>query len=130
MLYGLKAIGLNPPNLRRLVAGHRSLLRDIQGLPKRIAIPGVYILSGATPMVVQIDRRRLYMLPSLGDNPTLKHIIHRQISMKAPSSNSWVVATQGMLRKYKLPHISKTIEALLLRQPGKLRLIKPYTNIG
>ena len=115
MLYGLEAIELNPPNLRRLETGHRSLLRDIQGLPKRTATSGVYILSGALPMEALIDRRRLCMLPSLKDNPTLRHIVHRQISMKPSSSSSWVVATQDILRKYELPHISKVIEG----QPTK-----------
>ena len=96
--------------LCRLEAGHCSLTHDIQGLPKITTIPRVYILSGAITMEAQIDWR-LCMLPSLGDNLTHRHIVHRQISMKYPSSNSWVVVTQAMLRKYKLPHISKIIKA-------------------
>ena len=110
MLYGLEAIHINNPNMKRLETAHRALLRDIQGLPKRTATPAVYLLSGSLPLEAQIDRRRLRILPSLRDNPTLRAIIHRQIAIKPDKSHSWVVETQALLRKYQLPHICKVVE--------------------
>ena len=110
MLYGLEAIHINKPNMKRLETAYRTLLRDIQGLPRRTAIPAVYLLSGSLPLEAQIDRRRLCLLPSLRDNPTLRAIIHRQIAVKSDKSHSWVIETQALLRKYQLPHICKIVE--------------------
>jgi hypothetical protein len=110
ILYGLEAIHINPANLARLEVAHRSLLRNIQGLPKRTAIAALYIASGMLPMEALIERRRLVMIPQMAKNPLLYDLIHRQIAIKSRTSSSWVVKTQAILNKYGLPHIIDVIK--------------------
>ena len=124
VLHGLEAMNINPVNITRLEVGHRALIRDIQGLPKRTATPSRFILSGAMPLQAIIDKRRLGMLPSFSDNPTLLQIVHRQVAVKDLNSSSWIIATQSLLYKYKLPHIRMVCEGLFSKDTWKVEVDK------
>jgi hypothetical protein len=119
VLYGLDAININITNMRRLETAHRGLIRSLQGLPKRTANAAVYILSGALPIEALIDRKRLTMVPSLANNPTLSNIIYRQIAVKDHTSSSWVIKTQSILRKYGLPHMTEVMESESTKEAWK-----------
>ena len=110
VIYGLEGIDVNPSNIARLETAHRAFIRNIQSLPKRTAIPALFILSGILPIEAIIDCKRLNIIPSLCKNPTINDIIHRQTAMKELSSSSWVIKTQLLLNKYNLKHLISVIQ--------------------
>jgi hypothetical protein len=117
LLYNLEVIDINETNLKRLEVAHRRFLRNIQSLPTRTATPALYILTGVLPIEAQIDQRRLCMIPSLAENPTILTLLTRQIAMKDGKSHSWIVKTQDALHKYKLP----TLLQVIIEQVDRLK---------
>jgi hypothetical protein len=115
MLYGLEGIVLNTTSMQRLETAHRTLLKEIQALPKRTATPAIHILTGALPIEAEVDRRKLLMLPTLAENPMMTRILHRQMAIKDHKASSWVMDIQAKLYKYDLPHLPYVIE----NQPSK-----------
>jgi hypothetical protein len=63
--YGLEAITPSILNLKALEMFQRSTLRSLMGLPQRIAIPALYVLSGALPMEHSINLKKLSFLRAL-----------------------------------------------------------------
>ena len=56
-----------------------------------------------------IHQRQLTTIHSIIDNPTILEIIIHQIAIKQLISNSWIIATQKLLRKYKIPPLLEII---------------------
>ena len=128
MLYGLEAIDINAPNLERLEVAHRSLIRNIQSLPRRTASASLYILSGILPIEAITDKKRLTLIPSLAKNPTVHDLIFRQIAVKEVTSRSWTVQTQAKLRKYDLDHITDVIRSRLSKEAWKEKVDKAINS--
>ena len=116
VLYGIESIKLTKSDVNNLELFHRKTIRSLLGLPERTAIPGLYILSGCTPMIGLIHLRVLTFLLSLLREPTTREVVVRQYVMKDTKSSSWVVEVQDILQKYNLP----TIPHLLDNTPSKL----------
>jgi hypothetical protein len=91
--------------MKKLETSCRKIIRQIQSLPDRTATSAMYILLGCLPLEAIIDQRRLTAIVSMMKNPILFDVILRQISVKSTSSKSWVMTTEKLLRKYKLPSI-------------------------
>jgi hypothetical protein len=105
LLSGMETITLNQTELNALEHFHRSTLRQIQNLPPRTAIPGIYILLGALPLEAELDKRRLTLFGAISRDPDTKlgQIALRQLIMKPQSSNSWFTQITEILYKYGLP---------------------------
>ena len=128
MLYGLEAIDINAPNLERLEVAHRSLIRNIQSLPKRTASAALYILSGILPIEAIIDKKRLTLIPTLAKNSTVHDLMFRQIAVKEITSRSWTVQTQAKLRKYGLDHITDVVRNQLTKDAWKEKVDKAISS--
>ena len=109
VVYSLKFISLNAPDLKKLETAHNSLLRNIQSLPSRTAISALHILLGTLPLQATLEQRQLATIPSLLQNSTILEVIIRQIATKSSASHSWVIATQKLLHKYDLPNFMEII---------------------
>jgi hypothetical protein len=107
--YSLEYLNIGTVDMRKLETAHRSLLRNIQTLPKRTAIPALYILLGTLPIQAIIEQKQMSAIPSLAKNSTILEVIVRQIAVKKQESHSWVVATQKLLHKYNLPSVLQII---------------------
>lgn len=59
MLYGLEALLMKDANIERLENYQRVILRQIQHLPHGTANASLYLLSGAQPIEMNLDRRAL-----------------------------------------------------------------------
>ena len=117
--YSLEYISIGSPNMTKLEVAHRALLRNIQTLPKRTAVPALYILLGTLPIQAVIEQKQLSTIPSLAANPTILEIIIRQVAVKKEGSHSWVVATQKLLHKYNLPNFLEIIGSQTTKQKWK-----------
>lgn len=125
MIYGLECLTLSKKNIRELESQQRIILRSILGLPDRVAISSLYMLSGMMPIEAIIHTRSLCFLRSIlvNDGPT-RNIIIRQFIMKKDSSKSWVIYIQKLLQKYSLPSLKECIESLPPKQIWKEKVKK------
>jgi hypothetical protein len=80
LLYGLDILALKTRDIEKLNRFHKDTLRQFQSLPKRAAIPSVYLLLGALPIEAELHKRQLSFLYILlsAENVKLKRIIERQ----------------------------------------------------
>ena len=110
LLYGLEAVTLTNPEIDVLSAYHRKTLRHLQHLPTSTAIPALHLLSGIPPIAAYLHIRILTLFRNIiaakPDNPPanfIKEIIHRQLTVKDLSSQSWIIYTRKLLIRYNLP---------------------------
>ena len=117
VLYGLSAIVLTTSQTEKLEKAHRKVIRQIQSLPDRVAIPAVYLLAGMLPMEGLLHISQLSILNTIihSGNDTLTDLATRQIAMKKFGSKSWFVCISKILIKYNLPSVLELINA----KPGK-----------
>ena len=82
LLYGLEVVLLKKGQLDELEKFHIEVLKQIQSLPTRTANYIVYLLLGALPLKVEIERRQLGLFYSsiTSENSTLQKLWKRQIS--------------------------------------------------
>lgn len=109
--YGLEFINIGTTNIRKLETAHRSVLRNIQSLPKRTAIPALHILLGVLPIQAVIEQKQMSAIVSLANNDTILDVIIRQLASKSQDSHSWVISTQKLLHKYQLPNFLEIISS-------------------
>ena len=65
LTYGIEALCLVEENFEDMWQYQRSLLRQIQGLPKSTAIPAIHLLVGIPPITATIHRKVLILVISL-----------------------------------------------------------------
>ena len=67
---------------------HHDTLRNIQSLPKRTATRVVYLLLGALPIEVELEKQQINSMYSISrsNNPTLKELSKRQELVQSPES--------------------------------------------
>ena len=116
LLHTLEAMTLSDPDIQLLEASYRTMLRQIQHLPKSSAKPAIYLLVGALPVEGHIHLRILSLLHRMISQPTTAEyeIVVRQLAMKDLASHSWVSMVRKVLHKYSLPSAYK-----LLQEPRK-----------
>ncbi len=105
LLHGLEAVNLSQDDIRILATFHRTLLKQIQGLPERTASAGVYLLVDALPIEAEIDLRVLRFFGAvtrLDSDNHLKQIMLRQLAIKDQNSKSWFVKAASTGSKYGL----------------------------
>ena len=102
LLYGLEAVVLSNSEVEELSSYHRSLLRQIQSLPKYTAVEAVYLLLGTLPLEAEIHIRVLNLYGAIcrSENTTMKELASRQLSMGSPYS--WFNYVQQICQKYNI----------------------------
>jgi hypothetical protein len=105
LLYGLEAMSITEVDVQKLETAYRTMLRQIQHMPKNTATPAVYLLIGAIPIEGQLDTRILtFFNHILLQQQSLEYnLVRRQLTMKDLQSHSWVVTVRNILSKYNLP---------------------------
>ena len=103
-MYGLEVLLLSKKQIDSLSTYQISLLKQIQGLPKRTANSGVYLLIGAVPIKALLDLKMLSVIGAIARsaNKTLKELAVRQVAARTPKT-SWFAKTESILHKYGLP---------------------------
>ena len=108
VIYGLEALVLKKTHLYNLEILQRSIIKSLLGVPKRTAIPALYIITGLHPMEMQVDRKQLIFLLSLiSQDGRLRDLVHRQYVMKKSNSKSWVAQIKKTLARFSLPTVHK-----------------------
>jgi hypothetical protein len=84
-------LALKTRDIETLDRFHRDTLRQFQSLPKRAAIPSVYLLLGALPIEAELHKRQLSFLYILlsAENVKLKRIIERQPCVNFDNKDSF-----------------------------------------
>ena len=95
-------MALKTRDIEKLDRFHRDTLRQFQSLPKRAAIPSVYLLLGALPIEAELHKRQfsfLYILLS-AENVKLKRIIERQLCVNFDNKDSFFYCIVEVLSMY------------------------------
>ena len=79
---------------------HKDILRRIQHLLQRTALPIVYGLVGQFPIEFELHRRQFILFGN----------INRQLSIKDDNSHSWFIMIKKNLYKYGLPSPYELLE--------------------
>ena len=84
-------MALKTRDIETLDRFHRDTLRQFQSLPKRAAIPSIYLLLGALPIEAELHKRQLSFLYILlsAENVKLKHIIERQLCVNFENKDNF-----------------------------------------
>ena len=112
LLYGLEAMILTESDVKMIETYYRTLLKQIQHLPKNTASPAVYLLLGALPAEGHLDLNRLSLFNRLVTSETSleREIVERQLATKDLHSHSWVATIRQLLAKYELPSAYEILE--------------------
>lgn len=107
MLYGLEALLMQDSDIERLEVYQRSVLRSIQHLSPGTANASLYLLTGAQPIEMNLDRRTLTLMGRILNSPTSREhqIIQRQLLTKDLTQRTWATRVRCLLIKYDLPGI-------------------------
>ncbi len=101
-LYGMGAVIISKEDEEKLNQAHRSLLREIQSLPRNTAKEAIYLLSGCLPVSADLDHKRLSlcgMVARMEGNP-LNDIAQRQIALGFPNPHSFFTQVAAIGEKY------------------------------
>ena len=107
VMYGLPFVTPNAAQVQQLELAHRRILRQLQSLPQRTAIPAIYLMLGVLPFEAILHLGQLSGLLSIifSSNERLKNVMNRQLAMKSYKSSSWFVCVVKTLRRYGLPSV-------------------------
>lgn len=124
VMYSLEMLHVTKTNIDKLEGAFRKFAKHIQSLPMTAANSSVYILLGCLPVQATLEQQQMTVIPSLLKNPIMLNLIIRQIATKTNDSNSWVIATQQLLRKYELPPLIDIIESDIKKEKWKTAVKK------
>ena len=119
LLYSMEVLNLNKTETKMLTDFHVNLLRRIQALPARTALPAVYLLLGALPLEAELHKKHLSLLYSIinSQNKTFHQLISRSIILDEDQQGSFFGRVKVILAQYSLP----SIEQLMQDLPTKLQ---------
>ena len=132
MLSGLESIVPSKKDIQELELFHRSVLRNIQHLPKNAACAAVYTLLGAMPVEGILDIRciTLYGAATRCPGSTIHNLAHQQLLHKDDlPPKSWFKRVAQLHEKYSLPHPLAVLESGTTKQQWKhkvSRAVKLY----
>ena len=104
-------------NIRPTSRFQRSTFRRLQHLPERTSNSVTLLILGELPVQATIDKQTLTFFSSILTDPNSKEhlLVHRQLAVKDPDSNSLVMHVARLLRQYDLP----SPHHLLTNPPGR-----------
>lgn len=130
LLYGLEVSIPSTKSIEMLEVFYRRFLKQILSLPKTVANPAVYILSGTIPIEGQIHKRILTLFGNICrlDNAIEKDVIRRQLSVKSMKSCGWAVQVRVLLLKYNLPEALMLLDDPVSKYKWKAEVNKTVNN--
>ena len=101
-IYGLEIMPLRKSDVNRLENMQKKILRQFQGLPNNCANTATYVLLGAEPIEVTIEKNMLSFFMNILRNPhtTEFQLINRQLAMVEYGENNFVNRISKILWKY------------------------------
>ena len=105
LLYGLNAANLSKSQITKLSHFHKTLLRQLQGLPQNSALCIIYLLLGTLPLEAFLELSQLSLIGAVARlewSSPLKQTAIRQLSVKTSSSHSWFYKVAAVGSKYGL----------------------------
>ena len=117
LTYGLQQMVCSKKDLELIERFQRSTFRRLQHLPERTSNSVTLLILGELPVQATIDKQTLTFFSSILTDPNSKEhlLVHRQLAVKDPYSNSWVMHVARLLRQYDLP----SPHHLLTNPPGR-----------
>ena len=111
LLYGLETVILLQKDIDILNDFHKDMLRRIQHLPQRTALPVVYGLVGQFPIEFELHRRQFTLFGNIVREKCIeKDLALRQLAVKDDNSHSWFIMIKKNLYKYGLPSPYELLE--------------------
>ncbi len=113
-LYGMGAVILSKEDEAKLNQAHRSLIREIQSLPRNTAKEAIYLLSGCLPVTAELDLKRLTlygMVARMKDNP-LHDIAVRQITLGCPNPHSFFTQAVALGKRYGVDVVGNIMDPM------------------
>ena len=111
LLYGLETVILLQKDIDILNDFHKDVLRRIQHLPQRTALPVVYGLVGLFPIEFELHRRQFTLFGNIIREDCIeKNLAFRQLAVKDDNSHSWFIMIKKNLYKYGLPSPYELLE--------------------
>ena len=111
LLYGLETVILLQKDIDSLNDFHKDMLRRIQHLPQRTALPIVYGLVGQFPIEFELHRRQFTLFGNIiREQCVEKNLALRQLAVKDDNSHSWFIMIKKNLYKYGLPSPYELLE--------------------
>ena len=110
-LYGLETVILQQKDVDILNDFHKDMLRRIQHLPQRTALPIVYGLVGQFPIEFELHRRQFILFGNIVREEFIeKDLAFWQLSIKDDNSHSWFIMIKKNLYKFGLPSPYELLE--------------------
>jgi hypothetical protein len=119
LIHGAEVWSLEGKDFDALEVFARRLLRQIQSLPPRTAVPVIYGLLGVMPIQGEVEKRALVLFRNIIALPNRREgeLALRQLAMYGPEGRSWFSYIQRLLQKYDLP----SAHTVLANPPTKVR---------
>ncbi|CAG2231328.1 unnamed protein product [Mytilus edulis] len=105
MFYGLEIVIPRGRCLETLNIQFKKFLKQLLSLPKTVADPAIYMISGMLPVEAQIDVKILTFYGNItrqGKNSIEWQLAERQLNVKSINSNSWFSLLRKIFLKYEL----------------------------
>ena len=128
-LYGLELLNINKKDMNAMEMAQRKILRQFQGLPNNTANVATYVLLGAEPTDITIDKNALTFFMNIvrNKNSIEYEIISRQNVMANHQDKGFVNRIDDMLYKYGLQTISFYLDHPVTKKKWK-ETIETATN--
>ena len=100
-IYGMEIMNINQKEMELLETAQRKILRQIQGLPQNVANTATYMLVGAEPLEITIDKNLLTFFMSICRNrKSIEYqILKRQAAIGNPNGNNFLQKIREILLK-------------------------------
>jgi hypothetical protein len=119
MTYGLEIMPMTNKDKEQLEILQKKILKQNQGLPCRAANTGVYVLLGAVPVEMVIERNMLSTFMNIARN-TLSveyYILSRELAMKNENGKIFINRIQEILGKYGLGKVEEYLHSPKAKGP-------------
>jgi hypothetical protein len=105
MTHTLEATKLRKTEIQQLDQYQTTVLKQLQHLPTRTSNAAIHLLLGAVPVSAHIHRAVYTFFCSMArEQESVEYqVLTRQLSVKGPSSNSWVNTLRDIICDYDLP---------------------------
>ena len=129
MTYGIEIMPMINKDKEQLEILQKKILKQNQGLPCRAANTGVYVLLGAVPVEMVIERNMLSTFMNIARNKLSVeyHILYsRELAMKNENGKIFINKIQEILEKYGLGKVEE-IHSPKAKEAWKI-IVKKHQN--
>ena len=128
-IYGLEIMNLTKKDLEMLELAQRKILRQLQGLPNNTSNTAVYVIIGAEPIEITIEKNLLTFFMNISRNKGLieHEILCRQVIMSGQTRNDFMARLEKTLYKYSFRQCSDYLQQPVPKNEWK-KMINQRTN--